>query len=82
MSFETAPVCVLGEGEQLTGGGWSAVAGGGGEADSTQGESIWSSFQRQKVERGLLLLIHILCLDLSSTPLPTCTVPNYVKSVS
>jgi hypothetical protein len=55
-------VC-LGEGKQLAGGGWSAVAGGGGRrgrADSTQGERIWSSFQRQKVERGLLLLIHIL----------------------
>jgi hypothetical protein len=51
----------LGEGKQLAGGGWSAVAGGGGgggRADSTQGERIWSSFQRQKVERGLLLLTH------------------------
>jgi hypothetical protein len=52
-------VC-LGEGKQLAGRGWSAVAEGGGSADSTQGERIWSSFQRQKVERGLLLLIHIL----------------------
>jgi hypothetical protein len=53
----------LGEGKQLAGGGWSAEAGGGGrrgEGNSTQGERIWSSFQRQKVERGLLLLIHIL----------------------
>ncbi len=55
----------LGEGKQLAGGGWSAVAGGGGgvgRADSIQGERIWSSFQGQKVELGLLLLIHILCL--------------------
>jgi hypothetical protein len=28
-----------------------------------QGERIWSSFTRQKAERGLLLLIHILCYD-------------------
>jgi hypothetical protein len=26
-----------------------------------EGERIWSSFERQKVERRLLLLIHILC---------------------
>jgi hypothetical protein len=51
-------VC-LREGNQLAGGGWSAVAGGEGRADSTQREIIWSSFQRQKVKRGLLLLIHI-----------------------
>jgi hypothetical protein len=31
-----------------------------GEADSTQGDRIWSSLVRQKVERGLLLIIHIL----------------------
>jgi hypothetical protein len=31
-----------------------------GEAYSTQGERIWSSLARQKVERGLLLLIPIL----------------------
>jgi hypothetical protein len=49
-------VC-LGEGEQLAGGGRSAVAGGGGEADSTQGERIWSSLVRQKVKRELLLLM-------------------------
>jgi hypothetical protein len=58
-------VC-LGEGEQLAGRGRSAVAGGGGEADSTQGERIWSSLVRQKVERWLLLLIPILWG-------PTCT---------
>jgi hypothetical protein len=52
-------VC-LGEGEQLAGGGRSAVVGGWGEADSTHGERIWSSLVRQKVERGLLLLIPIL----------------------
>jgi hypothetical protein len=66
-SKSSLPVC-LGEGKQLAGGGWSAVAGGGGRrgmADSTQGERIWSSFQWQKVERGLLLLIHILWLHVS-----------------
>ncbi len=36
------------------------MGGGGWRADSTQVERIWSSFQRQKVERGLLLLIHFL----------------------
>jgi hypothetical protein len=45
-----------GGGETARGGEWSAVAGGGGRTDSTQGERIWSSFQRQKVERALLLL--------------------------
>jgi hypothetical protein len=60
LSLETAPVCVLGEGKQLAGGGWSAVAGGEGKTDSTQGERIWSSLGRQKVKRGLLLIIHIL----------------------
>ncbi len=53
-------MCVLGEGKQLPGGGWSAVAGGGGRTDSTQGERIWSSLGRQKVNHGLLLIIHIL----------------------
>jgi hypothetical protein len=55
----------LGEGKQLAGGGGQqlqGVGGGGGRADSTQVERIWSSFQRQKVEHGLLLLIHILWL--------------------
>ncbi len=71
-SKSSVRVC-LGEGNQLAGGGWSAVAGvggGGGRADSTQGERIWSSFQRQKVKRGLLLLIHILWPLLYST-IPT-----------
>jgi hypothetical protein len=63
-------VCVLGEGKQLAGGRWSAIAGGGGRrgrADSTLGEQIWSSFQQQKVEHGLLLLIHILCMQVKLT---------------
>ncbi len=34
--------------------------GGGGGADGTQGEKIWDSLIRQKVKRGLLVLIHIL----------------------
>jgi hypothetical protein len=55
------------EGETAGGRGWSAVAGGGGRTDSAQGERIWSSFQRQKVERGLLLLIHILWPTVSSS---------------
>jgi hypothetical protein len=73
LSCETAPdpLCVcLEEGKQLAGGGRSAVAGGGGEADSTHGERIWSSFQKHKVERGLLLLIHILCSSPSSATVP------------
>jgi hypothetical protein len=37
----------------------------GGGGDSTQGERIWSSFGRQKVKLGLLLLLHILCDRLS-----------------
>ncbi len=59
-------VC-LGEGEQLAGGGRSAVAEveAVGEAHSTQGERIWSSLVRQKVERGLLLLIPILWFSLT-----------------
>jgi hypothetical protein len=32
---------------------------------TVHGERIWSSFRRQKVERGLLLLIHILWLNVS-----------------
>ncbi len=48
-------------GETAGGRGEVSISRGWGEADSTQGERIWSSFQRQKVERGLLLLIHILC---------------------
>ncbi len=42
-----------GRGEVSSSGGW-------GEAHSTQGERIWSSLVRQKVERRLLLLIPIL----------------------
>ncbi len=48
-------VC-LGEGEQLAGGGRSAVAGGG------RRQTVHRERERQKVERGLLLLIPILCL--------------------
>jgi hypothetical protein len=49
-----------GEGKQLAGGGRSAEARGWGEWDSTQGERIWSRLGRQKVQRGLLLIIRIL----------------------
>jgi hypothetical protein len=45
------------------GGRWEVSSSRGwGEPDSTQGERIWSSLVRQKVERGLLLLIPILCI--------------------
>jgi hypothetical protein len=37
----------------MAGGGWSAVAGGGG-GDSTHGERIWNSVRQQKVKRGLV----------------------------
>ncbi len=57
-------VCALGKGEQLAGRERSAVSGAGGGADNTQGERIWSSLGRQKVKRGLLLIIHFLCLYL------------------
>jgi hypothetical protein len=55
---------VWGRGNSRTAGGWGEVSSSRGweEADSTQGERIWSSLERQKVERGLLLLIPILCL--------------------
>ncbi len=53
-------MCVLGVGKQLAGGGVVSSSRRWGRTDSTQGERIWSSFQRQKVERELLLLIHIL----------------------
>jgi hypothetical protein len=58
-SPDALSVHIWGEGKQLAGGGRSAVVGveGGGER---QGEGIWSSFQRQKVKNGLLLIIHIL----------------------
>ncbi len=46
-------------GGETAGGRWVVSSSRGwGEADSTQGERVWRSFQRQKVERGLLLLIH------------------------
>jgi hypothetical protein len=50
----------VGEGKQLAGGGGQQYNGAGPGADSTQGESIWSSIGRQKVKRRLLLIIHIL----------------------
>jgi hypothetical protein len=63
LSSKTAPdslsLCVWGEGKQLAGRGWSAAAGSGGGADSTQGDRIWSSLGRQKARCGLLLIIHI-----------------------
>jgi hypothetical protein len=40
-------------------GGGSAAAGDGGSTGNAQGERIWSSLERQKVLRGLLV-IHIL----------------------
>jgi hypothetical protein len=51
---------VSGGGE--TAGGWGVISSSRGRerTDSTQGERIWSSLGRQKVERGLLLIIHIL----------------------
>jgi hypothetical protein len=59
-SRSSLPVC-LGEGDTAGGRGVvSSSRGWGGGADSTQGERIWSSLERQKVERGLLLMIHIL----------------------
>jgi hypothetical protein len=62
------PVCSE-EGNQLAGGGWLAVKRGGG-ADNTQGERIWSNLGRQKVNHGLLLIIHILCTLLFSHHCP------------
>jgi hypothetical protein len=41
----------------------------------THGERIWSSFRRQKVYRGLLLLIHYLCPWLA---IPSCC--GYVRA--
>ncbi len=53
--------------------GWLAVArGGGGEADSTQGETIWSSLGRQKVKHGLLSIINILWVK--ATGYGCCTI--------
>jgi hypothetical protein len=49
-----------GRGEVSSSRGW-------GEADCTQGERIWSSLVRQKVERGLLLLIPILWFCYTTT---------------
>jgi hypothetical protein len=51
---------MCGGGKTAGGRGEVSSSRGWGEVDSTQGERIWRSFQRQKVERGLLLLIHIL----------------------
>jgi hypothetical protein len=47
-------------GETAGGRGEVSSSRGWGEADSTQGERIWSSLVRQKVEHELLLLIPIL----------------------
>ncbi len=65
-SRSSLPVC-SGGGETAGGRGVVSSNRGWGEADSTQGDRIWSTLVRQKVECGLLLLIHILCLDVSVT---------------
>ncbi len=52
-------VCV-GGGETAGERGEVSSSGGVGGGDSTQGERIWNSFGRQKVRRGLLLIIYIL----------------------
>jgi hypothetical protein len=58
-----------GRGEVSSGRGW----GGGG--DRTQGERIWSSFERQKVKRGLLLIIHILWVGIKEKEFPSDVPP-------
>jgi hypothetical protein len=58
--------CVSGGGETAGGRGVVSSSRGWGEADSTQGDRIWSSLVRRKVERGLLLMIHILCAGYTS----------------
>jgi hypothetical protein len=68
-SRSSLPVC-LGEGTQLAGGGVVSSSRGWGEVDSTctQGERIWSSLEGQKVECGLLLIIHILWFSICRAP--------------
>ncbi len=61
-------------GEVSSSRGWGEVSSsrGWGEADCTQGDRIWSSLERQKVERGLLLIIHILCYIIMKIDMSMC----------
>jgi hypothetical protein len=58
-------LCVSGGGKTAGGRGVVSSSWGWGKTDSTQGDRIWRSLGRQKVKRGLLLIIHILWCFLS-----------------